>query len=315
MTANKRILVIAPFAFGYTDHIALALQKYNTIESHILYLDIPSFAYKNKSHKVQNFVSKLFGKNLKKRFFSDRIKSEVSKLFPQDIIFIIRPDMLDNDTLTFLKKRTKKFIAYYYDSTRRFPRKVDIIPLFDVTYSYDKLDVEKYNLKFLTNYIFEETNSENPEYQFFNISTVDYRLPLIEKLADYIKDKNWTYNIQIFNGTAILSNSVEIITEQKTIKEVEELIIKSKIIIEIQRTEQIGLSFRIFEALGHRKKLVTTNADVINYDFYHPQNILVIDPENPEIPDDFVNSPYFPLDESILKPYRIEYWVKKVFEL
>ena len=65
---------------------------------------------------------------------------------------------------------------------------------------------------------------------------------------------------------------------------VEKLILKSKIIVEIQRNDQIGLSFRIFEALGYRKKLVTTNTDVVNYDFYNPQNILVIDENNIEIP-------------------------------
>ena len=66
--------------------------------------------------------------------------------------------------------------------------------------------------------------------------------------------------------------------------------------MEIQRTEQVGLSFRIFEALGHRKKLITTNKDIVNYDFYHPQNILVVDENTIEIPEEFVTSPYVEIE-------------------
>lgn len=316
MKSTKKILIIAPFAFGYTSHIQEALQQYDAIDAQILYLDKPEFQYKNTLHKAQNFFSKLFlGKNLKKTFVTDRIKESLTKLEQQDEIFIIRPDILSDDLLNFIKSKTQKFIAYYYDSTRRFPRKVAIIPIFDKVYSYDRLDVEKYNLSFLTNYIFEESNHAEFDYQFFNISTNDYRFPLIENLAKYLKENNWSYNIQVYNGSDMPAEYVEIITTQKSIQEVSELIQKAKIIVEIQRTEQVGLSFRIFEALGHRKKLITTNKDIINYDFYDPQNILVVDENAIEIPTDFVTSPYKEIDETILSKYKIENWVKPIFDL
>ena len=122
-------------------------------------------------------------------------------------------------------------------------------------------------------------------------------------------------NIKVYNGTPFEVKHVEPITEQLSITEVEKLILKSKIIVEIQRNDQIGLSFRIFEALGYRKKLITTNTDVVNYDFYNPQNILVIDENNIEIPEDFVTSPYVDIDETILDKYRLENWVKPIFNL
>jgi hypothetical protein len=316
LNSPKKILIIAPFAFGYTSHIQTALQRYEGVEAQILYLDKPAFQYKNTFHKAQNFFSKLFlGKNLKKTFVTDRIKASLTKLGQQDEIFIIRPDMLPDETLQFIKNHTQKFIAYYYDSTRRFPRKVDIIPMFDVVYSYDKLDVEQYNLLFLTNYIFEESNHTEFDYQFFNISTNDYRFPLLENLAKYLKENNWSYNIQVYNGSEMPAEYVEIITTQKSIEEVADLIQKSKIIVEIQRTEQVGLSFRIFEALGHRKKLITTNKDIINYDFYDPKNILVVDENNIEIPEDFVASSYKEIAPEILSKYKIENWVQPIFEL
>jgi hypothetical protein len=111
------------------------------------------------------------------------------------------------------------------------------------------------------------------------------------------------------------SKNVEIITKQRSIAEVSELIKDCKIIVEIQRSEQVGLSFRIFEALGHHKKLITTNKDIVNYDFYNPQNILVVDEDNIEIPVDFVSSSYVEIDEEILSKYRIEHWIKPIFNL
>ncbi|KAB8155326.1 hypothetical protein EZY14_005415 [Kordia sp. TARA_039_SRF] len=316
MKSSKKILVIAPFAFGYTAHIHKALQQYPNVEASILYLDKPAFQYKNALHKAQNFFSKLaLGKNLKKSFVSKRIKASVRELGQQDIVFIIRPDILSDAMLQFIKNHTEKFIAYYYDSTRRFPRKVDIMPFFDKIYSYDRLDVDKYDLEFLTNYIFEESNHAEFDYQFFNISTNDYRFPLLENLAKYLKENAWSYTIQVYNGSEMPAEYVEIITTQKSIQEVSQLIQKAKIIVEIQRTEQVGLSFRIFEALGHRKKLITTNKDIVNYDFYHPQNILVVDEHAIEIPEDFVTSPYVEIDEKILSKYKIENWVQPIFEL
>lgn len=309
------ITIIAPSAFGYTSHIQKALNDYDGVEASILYLDKPGFQYRNLGHKLQNFVSKLFGKNLKKTFVFDRIKREMAAIGAQDSIFIIRPDMLDDSTLQCIREKTDNFIAYYYDSTRRFPRKLDIVNFFDTIYSYDKQDIKENGFKLLTNYIFAENSTTNYDYQFFNISTNDHRFPLIENLAGYLKSKEWTYNIKVFNGTPMHAEHVEIITEHQSIEQVERMILKSKIIVEIQRNDQIGLSFRIFEALGYRKKLITTNTDIVNYDFYNPQNILVIDENNIEIPEDFVNSPYVEIDDAILDKYRIKNWVKPIFGL
>ncbi len=316
MQKPKNILIVAPYAFGYTDHICTALNEKDGVNASIMYLDKPDFQYKNKLHKFKNFFSKLFlRRNLKKTFVNRRICSEVKNLGNQDIIFIIRPDILSRKTLRFLKKRTKKFIAYYYDSTRRFPRKVTIASVFDTVYSYDTLDVEKYKYKFLSNYIFEETQNNNYDYLFFNISTNDYRFPILEKLAGYLSAKMWSYKILVYNGDDMPSRYVTVITKQKSLDEASYLLSKCKIIVEIQRTEQVGLSFRVFEALGHRKKLITTNKDIINYDFYNPQNILVIDENNIQIPEEFVTSDYVEVDEKILNKYRIENWVKPIFDL
>lgn len=43
---------------------------------------------------------------------------------------------------------------------------------------------------------------------------------------------------------------------------------ESETIVDLVRDNQTGLSFRIFEALGLQKKVITNNISVQNYDFF-----------------------------------------------
>jgi hypothetical protein len=287
------------------------------LEVNLIYIDKFHFEYKNVFHKAQNFFSKLlFNINLKKR----SITKNISSYKQQDTVLIIRPDLLDDYVLSFIKGKTNKFIAFYFDSAQRLTRKRDIIHFFDKIYSFDKTDVQKYGFDFITNYIFEESPLRNEhEYLFFNISGNDdsYRFGQLENLASYLKNRNWSFNFISVDTKNKTQNSdlITVINDIIYVDKVSELIKQSKILVEFQRKDQIGLSFRIFEALGHHKKLITTNKDVVNYDFYNPENILVVDPDNLHIPEDFVNSPYVEIDDAILAPYQLENWVKRVFDL
>ena len=313
---KKKIVIVGPPSFGYLTKINEALTSFSGIESTIVLIDKSSFKYKNLLHRLLNSLSKIFlNKNLKKEYLNSFLIDSIKKLGHQDVIFMIRPDLLSPKTLNFLKTQTQSLTAFYYDSTRRFPKKIDIINYFDTVYSYDKLDVETYNLEFLTNYIFDERENVNFEQLFFNISTFDYRYQSMEELANYIDEKKWSKEILIYGSNGLKSDSLTLIHEQISVDVVADKINRSKIIIEIQRKEQIGLSFRVFEALGQRKKLITTNTDIVNYDFYHPQNILVIDEAAINIPEDFVNSPYIPISDKVLDKYRLRNWTKKLFDL
>jgi len=313
---KKKIVIVGPPSFGYLTKINEALTSFSDVESTIILIDKSSFKYKNLLHRLLNSLSKIFlNKNLKKEYLNSFLIDSIKKLGHQDVIFMIRPDLLSPKTLNFLKTQTQSLTAFYYDSTRRFPKKIDIINYFDTVYSYDKLDVETYNLEFLTNYIFDERENVNFEQLFFNISTFDYRYQSMEELANYIDEKKWSKEILIYGSNGLKSDSLTLIHEQIPVDVVADKINRSKIIIEIQRKEQIGLSFRVFEALGQRKKLITTNTDIVNYDFYHPQNILVIDEAAINIPEDFVNSPYIPVSDKILDKYRLRNWTKKLFDL
>ena len=91
---------------------------------------------------------------------------------------------------------------------------------------------------------------------------------------------------------------------------------KCKIVLDLQRPKQKGLSFRVFESLAFNKKLITLNKEILKYDFYNSQNILVIkDLKHIDIPNSFLKSDYKKVDNKILEKYHISKWVKEVFEL
>ncbi|WP_052158135.1 hypothetical protein [Lacinutrix jangbogonensis] len=315
--SKRKVLIISPRAFGYVKYLYNELKKHEDLEVNIVYLE--SLGYKNNYQKTLNFFSKLFtGVNLKKNYYF--LESEVKAFGYQDEIFMIRPDFVTNGFLKTVKKQTAKLVAYYWDSAQRVERKKDVIRFFDKIFSFDKIDVKQYNFQFITNYIFESsTVNDTPEYLFFNISgnDDDYRFGQLEAFGKYLKASDWSFKFISFHPKLEMANRgiIDVVDEIIYVDEVIELIKKTKILVEFQRKQQIGLSFRIFESLGLQKKLITNNTDIVNYDFYNPQNILVVDADNPIVPEHFVNSPYIPIEESVLQKYRLEHWVNHVFDL
>jgi len=74
-----------------------------------------------------------------------------------------------------------------------------------------------------------------------------------------------------------------------------------------------GPDLRVFEAMGMHKKIITNNPDIAHYDFYDPQNILIINQASIEIPESFLTSAYRPIPEPIYQKYTLDSWVKRVF--
>ena len=74
-----------------------------------------------------------------------------------------------------------------------------------------------------------------------------------------------------------------------------------------------GLSFRIADAIGNRKKIITNYSFIKEYDFYNEQNIFVIENENYELDDKFLNLEYKDIDIKIYEEYSDEKWIKKIF--
>lgn len=86
-----------------------------------------------------------------------------------------------------------------------------------------------------------------------------------------------------------------------------------KCILDLRYSTQVSLSMRAFEALASKRKYITNNPEIKKYDFYRPDNILVIDEKCPEVPLAFVMSPMKEVPEDVCRYYSIQGWVDCIF--
>src|SRR5690606_20633197 len=86
----------------------------------------------------------------------------------------------------------------------------------------------------------------------------------------------------------------------------------SKILLDVPTTHHNGLSFRVFEAIGFNKKLITTNKEIKQYDFYHPNNIFVWGDESMSRFMDFLNTPFTPMPAHVKEKYSFARWISQV---
>ncbi|MBK1898203.1 hypothetical protein [Chryseobacterium paridis] len=312
----KKITLIYPFAYGYIDFVVEHLQSQTSVIVTDIKTDTIKYVYPNILVKIWNGITKLFGSNIKKKYFNKQILSQIKE--DQDIIFVIRPDLLEDSLLKELKKKTNNFIAYYYDSCKKYPRQLEIIHFFNEVYSYEKEDIKKYNFIETSNFIYDEIIEPQPiQYDIFNVSSYDSRIDEIDKVSKILFDAGFSIYFVLFWYEKLVYPHLNSVTEYLSLFETKKLISQSKAMIDIQRNDQKGLSFRTFESLGYKKKLITTNDEVKNYDFYHPNNMLVIDSNNldPDEIRNFLNLNYVEIDPDIIEKYTVKSFTQKIFKL
>ena len=141
------LLIIAPDASNIYQIILEGFQTFTPeVKTEVMLLTTHPYKYKNRTEKVLNFLSKTFiNRNIKDIYHSKIIDKRLKNLQDKyDLIFIIRPDLLSDNNLSFLKAKTSKLIAYYWDTMSFFPRKKNIIPFFDKVYSFDSQDCKDF---------------------------------------------------------------------------------------------------------------------------------------------------------------------------
>jgi hypothetical protein len=110
------------------------------------------------------------------------------------------------------------------------------------------------------------------------------------------------------------NSNVVFINEFYSYKKNLEKVNNSKIIIDLKLEVHNGLSFRFFECLFIKKKMITNNKSIVNYDFYHPNNIFILTDSNLDSLEDFVKLPYVEIPEEIVMKYNFKNWIKKILE-
>jgi len=314
-----KITVLSLDLYGFNKFIVDELKNKDVNATYINSAEF-KYVYKNFGERLKNFLSKTFlKKNLKKikqtKFILNKIPNDI-----QDITLIVDPAHFNHIVLKEIRKKSVKLIAYNYDSIAQLPLPVDKISYFDEIYSFDKNDCKNYNFKFITNFIYSTKKEIITNYRLkaFTIqSKSNDRINTLSKIADELDALNInSYEFHVYGKTKKgVNNNILFFNARIPLHTFKNKMENSEILLDLVRDGQNGLSFRIFEAMALQKKLITTNKNIIDYDFYNPNNILVIDKKRPIISAEFLNSKYQPIPENIYNKYTLDQWLKTIFNI
>lgn len=313
---------ICLISFDYWSFDSYIVEELKQRGNEVYHIDLNKFKYDHPSifHRIGNFYSKLVHKtNIKKIKRQEYVLEELKHIGRMDSILVIRPDLLDTATHHTIKQYTSNYMAYLYDSTKRFPVDNLLAGLFNKVYSFDENDVQQYGFTHITNYIYlpkqKTTEGKNYQQQVFIIVSADERLKTLNKIAEQLSINKITYKfiVKANRKPSGLNKNIAFTKKEIWHDRLIELLNESEVFLDLVRHEHNGLSFRVFEAMAYQKKLITTNASIKNYDFYNPNNIAVVDAENPQIDPDFFRGCYEPLSDAVYNKYTVKEWVSRVF--
>lgn len=263
-----------------------------------------------------------------RKFHTNIIKDNINKKYD----FIFANNKVDIEILKKYKKSFSKakLILYLEDSVKNIKGVEKTFSYYDKVLTFDRSDAGKYNILFRPLFFGDlftqkknEKTSESTDICFVGTCHSD-RLSIIKRITQKYKSYNYFLYCYLQSWFMYYYYRVTDCEYRKVKKDffkyksmplsdvVNELA-KSKAILDMQHPLQTGLTMRTIETIGMGKKIITTNKDIINYDFFDEHNILVIDRENPVIPEDFIYGEYRELPDEIYEKYSIAGWIKDVF--
>jgi hypothetical protein len=177
-------------------------------------------------------------------------------------------------------------------------------------WSFDKNECEKYGLNYSKTFIaaaYVPLVAEKPaiKYDIFFFGRDKGRKDKIQRIKSFFD------NLHIINRIEVYDSLENVTTYDQILRQTQ----KANSILDVSLDRQEGITQREMEALFFGKKLITTNSVVKTRDYYHPNNIFVIEgDEDFEKIAEFLQKPFVPIDEKIVEPYSIPAWIERFLE-
>lgn len=165
--------------------------------------------------------------------------------------------------------------------------------------TFDKGDAERYQQRLLNQFFRMKQNLSNarPKYDFYFIGFEKNRGRMIRELKELLQGYRTYFKV------------VRKVSEGIPYSENIAYIAQTRCLIDIVQDGQTGITLRPLEALAFGKKLMTNNRNIINYDFYSPNNIFIIGVDDFARLDSFLDTEYEPVSTYVLSKYDIMSWL------
>jgi len=325
---KKRVLFIGPKFFNYEKYIC---QELLNLGFEADYFDErPGNSFLTKVLIRINFQ---FLISLKIKFYYNKIL-KATKNIEYSHVFIVSPETLNHRILTQLRSEnnSSKFILYMWDSFKN-KNSIKLIPFFDRVLTFDDRDSNELNIIFLPLFythpyqLIDKNPKEFPydmcsfgtahsdRYKITsqvlrNVESLGLRVHAFHFLSHRILYWLRKFFIPKYNYGNIKDFSFRPLNPVQIIN----LVSLSRVILDVNHPEQHGLTSRSIEALGARRKLVTTNSNIKKYEFFNKNNIYIISRDNPEIDVVFFSTPYVDIDEHVYNSYSLNSWLSDIFD-
>ena len=324
MKKYKKILLIAPHYFNYDNIIKAYLEK--------------------KGFEVDLINDRPFDSNILKAivrlersliyfFLYFYYKAEILKKRNRSyqLILVIQGEGLVPMLLKWLRKeyQATPIINYLWDSVANKPKLRDNFPYYDRVITFDLMDAKTLGLVFSPLFFSPVFNSLKKTKKIYDLTFIGSlhgdRAVLISSLIKSMPHLNffiylytpsrWIFYLRrIFNKNFFNVNLGYLHFEKLSLEHVKNILLQSKIVLDFHDKNQSGLTIRTIEALALNKKIVTTNKNIKEYDFYESKNILIIKRNCSTISSDFITSPYKPLNKKVIHRYSLESFYRNVIK-
>lgn len=326
---RNRVLLIAPKYFGYEKEIVRQIEMEGASVDFLPDRPFVSPLLKAVTRLRREFVSP----------FADRFYRRALEKLPCDTyttVFMIVGEAITPRTLKLLRERCRsaEFVFYTWDSFKNKRWMIPNLSFFDRRFSFDRSDAEEFGVNFRPLFYVpglaaggatarDASASEKIDMSFIGTAHSD-RYSVVSKIrkaqpeggvfyAYLFLQARWVFYFRKifdhrFRGARVSDFEFSPLSKD----DVHRIFARSKIIVDVEHPGQTGLTMRTLEAFGAKKKLLTTNAGVIGYDFFDSENICVIDRNCPEVPVRFLTEPYVEASPEIYEKYSLAGWLKEL---
>jgi hypothetical protein len=323
--AQADLLLICGGFFGYAKEISRALSlRGRTVE---WFEDRPALDTVTKS--LLRVAPSLVA--AKSEAYFERIIEKMRDKPIRDVL-VIKGEALSSKSIERLRwaMPEARFTLYFWDSYRNMPsdspRKVS---LFDKSFTFDPQDAQlDHRLNYRPLFFVDDYASlprVSPDIDLLFVGTVHTdRYAILQRLSQALPPGVRLETILYFPSRLVYAarrvcdphfwhtKRHEFIFRPLEKSHIQAMIARARVVIDIERSVQRGFTMRTIEMLGAGKKLLTTNSEVAEADFFHPNNISIIDRRRPVVTSTFLDSTYRPPSAEILKRYSLSGWLDEV---
>ncbi|KLN56431.1 hypothetical protein [Variovorax paradoxus] len=321
------VLFISSSFFGYAKHIKNELEK--KFENVFWYEDRPSTSFLGK---VKTRLLPGIAEKMAFRYFKRIAEENRDKNIRE--VFVIKGESLSVESIKYLRKVFPDaiFRLYFWDGYKNMPSssfaKVDH---FDVALSFDPVDVKndtrlQYRpLFFVSDYQNNKPPKTDIDLLFVGTAHTD-RYRIVKRIDDSLAGSGVNFHKvlycpsrviywarRIFDPSFWRVKKEDFIFKPISHQELSALVSRAKAVLDIERAVQAGFTMRTLEILGSARKLVTTNTNILDANFYDERNIRIIDRKNPSVPTEFLKSSPVTVADSIVTRYSVATWVDEIF--